>query len=214
MQKQSTNRMDVADIFDSIASQMRNDREKLNDLDRVEGNGNHGDNALHNFELVSQTLRSNQGQGDVGDRLRAAAQRLQQNGRGATANMYAQGLTQAAQKLQGRQGIGLDDIMPLLQGLLGGVQQSTNAQPGQGTLLDSLLPGIMGYMGARSSGRSNSDAIMDALGAAMRGSNQTYNQPSMFGSSRRSGRQPYRDPGAASANSMLEGLFRSITGLG
>jgi dihydroxyacetone kinase-like protein len=212
MQTQRARTVELSDVFDSIVNQMRADRDQINDLDRVDGNGNHGDNALYNFELVANKLRSTRGQ-DAQTQLMQAASLLQQNGRGQTAGMYAEGLRNAAQQLGNRQGISMDDIIPLLQGLLGGVQRQTDAQPGQGTLMDALMPGIMGYIGSRQSGRSNTDAIMDAIGAAMRGSQQTYNGPAQYGNYRRQPKQSWRDPGAASASSMLQGLFRSITGL-
>ncbi len=197
----------LADVFDSVVNQLRNDRQHLNDLDRNNGNANHGDNMVNNFELVANTLRNTSGE-DAGTQLRRAADVLQQQGQGATANIYAQGLREASQQLAGRAGIGIEDLLPFLQGLLGGVQRQTGAQPGQGTLIDSLLPGVMGYIQARNSGRSNGDAIMDAIGSAMRGSRQTYNQPAQYGRSRRSVNQPWQDPGASSATSLLEGIFR------
>lgn len=208
---QQHQQVDLARLFESVVDQLRNDRSQINQLDQWGGNGNHGDNALMNFEMVANALRGRQGQ-DAATQLREAAEVLQRNGRGSTADLYAAGFQQAAQQLQGRQGIGLDDLLPLLQGLLGGVQSRTNAQPGQGTLLDSLLPAITAFAGARSSGRGGLEAITDALGAARRGSQQTYQQPALFG---RANRQPtggWRDPGAASATSLLEGLFKTFMG--
>src|SRR5215211_1529053 len=109
MQNQRTGTVDIADIFGSVVNQLRNDRDQINAIDRVDGNGNHGDNALYNFELVSNALNGMRGQ-DAGMQLRQAANVLQQNGRGATANLYSEGLLDAAQRLQGRQGIGINDI--------------------------------------------------------------------------------------------------------
>lgn len=208
---QQNQTLDLSQVFDSVVGQLRNDRSRLNALDDVGGNGNHGDNVLTNFELVANALRGQQGQ-DAGAQLREAAAVLQRNGRGATANLYAQGLREAAQQVQGRQNIGMDDLLPLLQGLLGGVQQNTNAQPGQGTLLDTLMPAVTSFAASRASGRSGIEAIGDALSAATRGSQQTYNQPALFGRSNRQPRGAWQDPGAASARSLLEGLFRSFTG--
>lgn len=210
MQSQRSGRLDLADIFNSAVNQLQQDRDQINQLDG--SNGNHGDNALYNFELISNMLNQTRGQ-DAGVQLRQAAQALQQNGRGSTANLYAGGLMEAAQQLQGRQGIGLDDIIPLLQGLLGGVLGRTQAQPGQGTLLDTLLPAISSYTNTRNSGRSNRDAIMDALGSALRGSQQTYQQPPQYGRVPQNVTLPRRDPGAVSARSLLEGIFRSVGNL-
>src|SRR5689334_11744368 len=113
-QNQSSKSVDLADVFGSVVNQLRTDRPQINALD---SNGNHGDNALHNFEVVANTLTGLRGQ-DAGNQLRQAATALQQNGKGATANLYAQGLLQAASSLQGKTGIGVNEVMPLLQGLV------------------------------------------------------------------------------------------------
>lgn len=199
----------LADVFGSVVSQLERDRSQIN---AVDANGNHGDNALHNFQIIASALKRADTQ-DAGVQLRRAADALQQDGRGSSANLYTEGLLEAAQQLQGKDGIGLDDILPFLQGLLGGVQHRTNAQSGQGTLLDTLIPAISSYASARSSGRSNSSAISEALNVAMRGSQQTFNQSARYGNINTQAALPRRDPGAVSANSLLEGLLGSLSNL-
>ena len=203
----------LSDLFGSVTSTLEGPRGYFNDLDRIGGNGNHGDNVTDNFRLITESLRRDH-ELEAQQQLLHAADALQQNGRGATANLYAQGLRRAAQQVPPGSGqIDLQTLLPLLQGLLGGVSSGTQAQPGQGTLLDSLGPGIQGYLSARQSGQSNIQAIMSALSAAMLGSRQVYQQPAMFGRSRQQPAQGWMDPGAASAVSVLEGLFRKVAEL-
>jgi len=201
----------TSDLFGSIADQLRQDRSRINDLDRVGGNGNHGDNMVANFEMLAKELR-NEPNEDAGVQLRHAAELMQQRGRGASAQIYAEGLRQASQQVAGKQGIGLEDLVPLLQGLLGGVQSRTDAQPGQGTMMDALIPGIMGFIGARSAGRGGIQAAMEAIQAATQGANQTQRQPSQYGQYRREQTEPYQDPGASSGASFLQGLFNQFIG--
>lgn len=203
--------LNLADLFESVVGQLQQDREHLNELDRFGGNANHGDNMVNNFGLIAEALRGARGQ-DAGAQLRKAAETLERQGRGSSAGLYAEGLREAGQRLAGQQSIGMDDLVPLLQGLLGGVQRRTDAQPGQGTLLDSLLPGIMSFAQARGQGRSTAEAAMEALGAATRGSHQWQRQPAQYGNYRRQAQQPWLDPGASSATSVLEGLFRKVIG--
>ena len=203
----------LSDLFGSVTDSLERQRGYLNDLDRVGGNGNHGDNVVDNFRLITESLRRDH-ELEAQEQLRRAATTLQQNGRGATANLYAEGLRQAAQQVPaGTSQVDLAALMPLLQGLLAGVTNNTQAQPGQGTLLDALVPGIQGYLAARQAGQTNSQAMFNALGAAMLGSRQVYQQPAMFGRSRRQPNQGWMDPGAASAVSILEGLFRKAADL-
>ena len=204
----------LSDLFGSVTSNLERQRGYLNDLDRVGGNGNHGDNVTDNFRLITESLRRDH-ELEAQEQLQRAATELQQNGRGATANIYAEGLRQAARQLPPGTGqVDLNMLLPLLQGLLTGATSSTSAQPGQGTLLDALVPGVQGYLQARQAGQSNAQAMMSALSAAMLGSRQMYQQPAMFGRSRQQPDQAWMDPGAASAVSILEGLFRGVEGLG
>jgi dihydroxyacetone kinase-like protein len=210
-QLQQQRSVPLSDLFGSVTNTLESQRGYLNDLDRVDGNGNHGDNVVDNFRLITESLRRDH-ELEAQEQLRRAAGVLQQNGRGATANLYAEGLRRAAQEVPpGSQQIDLQSLMPLLQGLLTGVSTNTQAQPGQGPLLDALWPGIQGYLSARQSGQSNSQAMMSALSAAMMGSRQMYRQPAMFGNSRRQPSQGWLDPGAASAVSVLEGIFRKAS---
>jgi dihydroxyacetone kinase len=203
----------LSDLFGSVSDNLERQRGYLNDLDRIGGNGNHGDNVADNFRLITESLRRDH-ELEAQQQLRRAADALQQNGRGATAGLYAEGLRRAAEQVPPGSGqIDMAALMPLLQGLLAGVSGSTQAQPGQGTLLDSLVPGIQAYLSARQSGQSNSQAIMSALGAAMTGSRHVYQQPALYGGSRRQPQQAWIDPGAASAVSILEGLFRKASEL-
>jgi dihydroxyacetone kinase-like protein len=202
----------LADLFGSVTNNLERQRGYFNDLDRVGGNGNHGDNVVDNFRLITESLRRDH-ELEAREQLQRAADTLQHNGRGATANLYAEGLRDAARRVPAGNQIDLQSLMPLLQGLLTGVSQNTQAQPGQGTLLDALLPGIQSYLGARQAGQSNGQAMMNALGAALTGSRQVYQQPAMFGRSRQQPSQGWLDPGAASAVSVLEGLFRKAAEL-
>ena len=215
--------IEVADLFDSIVSSLKNDRDYLNQLDRRGGNGNHGDNALSNFEVVQRRLREQQGQGDVGRQLRSAAEALRQQGKGKTASIYAGGLEDAAQRFSGQSALDAADLLPFLQAILSGTQRESGAQPGEGTMMDALVPGIMAFMEARNGGRSTSEAIFDALGAAMRGSRtaqrrrsspvRTTTRRPASARSRVRRQEPTLDPGAASATTVLEGIFRNVLGL-
>jgi len=211
--------LDLAELFGSIAQELETDRSYLNGLDGR--NKNAGDNMARNFRIVSEALSHQRGQGDDRDALMQAAQVLREEGRGKTASLYASGLQQAASNLpQGS--LTIDDLLPLLEGLLGGVQQASGAQQGQGTLLDALIPGVLGYMQAKQRGASEMEAILDALASARRGTYGGYAQQPGAQAPQEPGlhipqrpgaqvpQQPSVDPGAAGVGSLLEGLFRSV----
>jgi dihydroxyacetone kinase len=142
--------------------------------------------------------------------LQQAAQTLRQQGRGATAPIYAQGLEEASQRLKGRSGFTLDDLLPLLEGLMRGSQQASGMLQGQGSMLDVLLPGILAYMQAKQAGQSDTQALLTALLSLRRGANSTAAAPKGFGRAEGTDTTGRIDPGAAGAASLLEGLFGAL----
>lgn len=204
--------LDLAQLFATVARSAAQDRPYLNDLDDV-GDGDAGDNYHANMQLVADTLEQQLqgGRGDVGQALLTAANVLRDGGKGATAPIYAAGLADAGQQLQGRSGLGLDDLMPLLEGLLRGAQGNPSSLPqGSGGMLDALVPGVLGYLDAKRRGASDMDALMDALSGARQGTYGTRRQsPSLpsFGERDTTGQI---DPGAAGIGSLFEGLLRGF----
>ncbi len=199
-------------LFDAATQNLQQDRDHLNSLDTADGDV--GDNMVANFQLVTnalaQTVQQGGPQADVGVALRQAAEALNRQGQGATAPIYAQGLQDAAQRLQGKSGFSLEDLLPLLEGLMSGTQQASGAQPGEGSMLDTLLPGIMAYMQAKQAGQSDTQALLQALLSLRRGANATALSPKGYGSGGGSDQTGRIDPGAAGAASFLEGLFGAL----
>jgi dihydroxyacetone kinase len=197
-------KLDLATLFASIAQELDVDRTQLNELDGR--NGNAGDNLANNFRLVSEALSQMSGKEDDRTALKQAAQILQERGSGKTANLYASGLNEAASKLPAGS-LNVSDLLPLLEGLLGGVQRSSGAKQGDGTLLDALIPGVLGYMQAKRRGASDMEAILDALASSRRGA---YGNSGYSGAASQAPAPTQVDPGAVGVGSLLEGLFRGL----
>jgi dihydroxyacetone kinase-like protein len=198
-------------IFEAITQNLERDQHSLNKLDR--NNGNSGDNMVHNFQLVTSTLRkatSQGGQSDIGAALGQAAQVLRDDGKGATAPIYASGFQDAATQLSGKSSFSLDDLMPLLQALMGGMQKANSAKPGEGSMLDAIIPGVMAYMQAKQGGQSEMEAILSGLLSSRRGATSTAGAATGYGQSAGRDTTGQVDPGAAGAASMLEGMFGAL----
>jgi dihydroxyacetone kinase-like protein len=201
-------------VFEAITENLEKDRDDINHLDRDDHDT--GDNMVENFRLVTNTLQKQVGQGenvDVGAALGQAAQVLRSDGKGATAKIYASGLNEAATKLSGQNTFAMGDLLPLLEGLLGGAQSAGAGQGqggSQGSLLDVLLPAIGAYSQAKRNGDDDMTAILGALLETRRGATGTARSSSGYG--RASGRSTAGevDPGAAAAASLLEGLFGAL----
>ncbi|WP_110520007.1 DAK2 domain-containing protein [Herpetosiphon llansteffanensis] len=200
----------LTDLFAEITNNLADERDSLNALDGV-GDGDAGDNMVSNFETITNTLRQNEGQGSVDNALRAASHALRTSGKGPTAPMYANGLDQAANDLAGKTSFGVNDIMKLLGGLLGGVQNTPGVkQQGEGGILDGLVPGVTTFMQSRNNGKSTLEALMDGYKASQRGAYGTSQQGSGFGQFGNNDTSGKVDPGAAGASSLLGSLLQTL----
>lgn len=186
----------VGSVLQSVAQRLEQNKAGINSLNSGQGGGNHGDRMAQAFQAAAQAAEQS-GTNDAGQQFQAAAQALRQNGKGRAIQYYANGLEQAAQQFQGKQGLTASDIGPLLQSLAGGAQQNNPMQPGQGGMLDALMPAAQGFMGAQNQGQGPEQAAIQALSGAVSGAHSTASRGSM-------------DPGAASATNVIGGIITSI----
>jgi len=127
--------MDLSSLFNVAAQALSTNQASLNQADTE--NQNHGDNMVQVFNMISQVM-ANQPGASPSQQLNSASQYLAQNGTNGSAQVYSQGLAQAAQQFEGQSAVTPDNAMLLVQSLLGGGQSA----PSQGgDLLGSLLGG-------------------------------------------------------------------------
>lgn len=91
---------DLAGIFNRAAKALAAKKSSLNQADAE--NQNHGDNMVQAFNMISQAMASQRG-APPSAQLRHASEYLAQNANSGSAQVYAQGLAQAAQQFQGQQ---------------------------------------------------------------------------------------------------------------
>src|SRR5262245_37781656 len=94
--------MDLGSLFNVATQALAANQSSLNQADTE--NQNHGDNMVQAFNLISQALASQQGS-SPSQQLSHASQYLAQNGTSGSAQIYSQGLAQAAQQLQGQSSV-------------------------------------------------------------------------------------------------------------
>jgi hypothetical protein len=124
---------DLADLFSAALQAVANHCQELNILDGV--NGNHGDNMVDNVHLIVESLQAQRSRPPA-EALRYASQRLQSDGHGGTSQYYAEGLGQAAERLQGHATLDANDVMLLAQSLLSAIP----SQAGDSVLEQFLHP--------------------------------------------------------------------------
>jgi len=158
-------------IFKEVSKTLSENEAVLNEADTY--NHNHGTNMAAAFQTVSKAVAKKKDL-PVSEQL-AYASEVMRASKSGSAQIYAQGLANAAQRFQGKQlndntiGLLIDSMMgmqepaqassgaasssllgSLLGGLTGGAQPQQQSQPSGGDLLGTLL-----------GGQSNSDGNLD-----------------------------------------------------
>jgi hypothetical protein len=148
---------DLGNLFGTALNTLRNNRQQINDLDGY--NRNHGDNMVHNLDVITQALRS-EASHPPAVALQTAAQRLQTQGRGSTSQYYANGLTKAAGQLRGKSALSNSDVSKLTHTVLGSVPARGGyaAQTAPQTASTSVLDTLMGLAGGAAASRGQSGA--------------------------------------------------------
>ncbi|HSQ16438.1 MAG TPA: hypothetical protein VLM83_01965 [Anaerolineales bacterium] len=170
---------DLASVFQKVTQDLVKNQQSLNQADGY--NQNHGDNMVRTFQTITRAVQLKQKQGSSDSAALAyAAKRLTKSSSSASAQLYAQGLSQAAAQFQGKQ-IDQRSGMQLLQTLIGGGQAAPQStQPAQGgDLLSSLLGGMAGGTETQNqpSAVQGGDLLSSLLGG-LAGASGTQNQPS------------------------------------
>ncbi len=152
-------------IFKEVSKTLSENEAVLNEADTY--NHNHGTNMAAAFQTVSKAVAKKKDL-PVSEQL-AYASEVMRASKSGSAQIYAQGLANAAQRFQGKQlndntiGLLIDSMMgmqepaqassgaasssllgSLLGGLTGGAQPQQQSQPSGGDLLGSLLGGLSG----------------------------------------------------------------------
>jgi hypothetical protein len=155
--------MDLSALFGVAAQALAANQGALNQADAQ--NGNHGDNMVQAFNMITQALGSHQG-APPSQQLSHASQYLSQHSTSGSAQVYAQGLAQAAQQFKGQKKVTPDNAMMLIQSLLGG-GQPVQQQSGGADLLGSLLSGMTGQPAQSSQAQNDGLDLGDVINAGM-----------------------------------------------
>lgn len=126
--------MDLASLFNAATQALAANQANLNQADT--DNQNHGDHMVEAFNMITSALASQPG-GSLSQQLDRASQSLAQNANSGSAQVYSQGLARAAEQLQGQSSVTPDNVMLLIQSLLGGGGQPASSSGGD--LLGNLL---------------------------------------------------------------------------
>jgi len=175
-------KLDLTALFQAVSNTMVDNQETLNQADM--NDQDHGDNMVEVFQVITEAMQS-QPNADPADQLAYASQLLRQREQNGSAQIYAQNLSQASQQFQGQSALTSDNAMNLIQSLLGGQQAAQQSLQQTGDPLSSLLTGLAGggqtqeensgfdftdlmsagmsFLSARQQGKSDTEALINAL---------------------------------------------------
>jgi hypothetical protein len=178
--------IDLNSIFQMVTQQLSQKKDDLNQADTY--NHNHGDHMVQIFQLVQEAVEKRTDK-PASDQLAYASQVVKEQAHSGSAELYADGLSKAANNLTGKD-LNPDSISLLVKGLLNvePPEASTQQQQGGNGLLGSLLSSLTGqdsseesdqqigfdellraglaFYQSKQDGETNTEAIMDALMAA------------------------------------------------
>lgn len=158
-----TRGLDLSALFGAAGQALADNQGTLNQADLQ--NGNHGDNMVQIFNMISQTMAQDQG-ASPSQQLNHASQYVAQHANSGSAQVYSQGLAQAAQQLHGQAVVTPSNAGTLITALLGGGAQPAGG--GAADLIGSLLTGASQPSASNQpAGGDMADLLGGLLGAGM-----------------------------------------------
>jgi len=159
--------MDLAQIFQAVSKTMVQNQAALNEADTY--NHDHGDNMVQIFNLATKAMKAKQ-DATPADQLAFAGKQLQSNLHSGSAGLYADGFLRASQQFQGQQNITADNVMTLIQALMGSSQpvqptQQTTQTPQAPQSTADPLAALLGTLGSSLSGQAPQSQASDGLDA-------------------------------------------------
>jgi len=140
-----TKKVDLLKLFTAVSQTLKENQASLNETDAY--NHDHGDNMVKNFKVITKALKEKKG-APPAEQLEYASQVLSHNSASGSAQMYVQGLAQAANQLAGQKAITAENALSLVQALLGGQPGAQPAQPAASDLMGQMIGSLLGGSGA------------------------------------------------------------------
>jgi hypothetical protein len=175
----ATSSVDLASLFGSVVNTLAQNQTALNKADTY--NHNHGDNMVEIFEVITQAMKE-KSSATPADQLAYASQILSRKSQSGSAQVYAQGLSNASTKFQGKKAVTPNSAMTLIQTLLGAQAKipttslgktSTTPSDSGADLLGSLLGGLTGGTTSSAPASSGSGDLLGSLIGGVAGSGTT-----------------------------------------
>jgi phosphoenolpyruvate---glycerone phosphotransferase subunit DhaL len=186
----------VTAFFQALLAAFEREREAIDRLDAVAGDGDCGSTMVIGLRAVTAAPpEAGAGPADV---LRAAAARFATVG-GSAGPLWGTGLLRAAQALERRGSAEPGDLAAALEAAVAGMAERGRSREGERTLLDVMGPAARALAEAAGDGRTGAEALGRAVDAAEAGLEATREMTPLRG---RAERAPERVRGHPDAGAL------------
>ena len=197
-------------ILKSLIAAVRDNKQKLSDLDGAIGDGDHGINMSKGFGLAEEELDSEPG--DLSHGLQVVSKILMGSIGGAMGPLYGMFFRGLARGCSGEEQIDKGVFARMLASGLSSVLRISQAKVGDKSLMDALVPAVEAYQSALDGGKEFREALEAMAGAAEKGRDSTREMVARIGRASRLGERSKgtQDPGATSCALILRSLAESM----
>jgi dihydroxyacetone kinase-like protein len=197
-------------ILEALIAAVRDNKQKLSDLDGAIGDGDHGINMSKGFSLAREELDSEPG--DLSHGLQVVSKILMGSIGGAMGPLYGMFFRGLARGCSGAEQIDKGVFARMLASGLSSVLRISQAKVGDKSLMDALVPAVEAYQSALDGGKEFREALEAMAGAAEKGRDSTREMVARIGRASRLGERSKgtQDPGATSCALILRSLAESM----
>jgi dihydroxyacetone kinase phosphoprotein-dependent L subunit len=196
----SASRQDVVNFLLAIEPLMKANQERLDSLDAVAGDGDHGATMVMGWGRVTAALATTESEETIAVLLRRAGAAFADVG-GSIGPLWGTALLRAGREVGESDGLDLDSAIRVVDSATTGIAERGRSKEGDKTLLDVLGPASRAFTKAGEEVRSSEDAVLAGHDAARDGLLATAQMSALRGRARRLSARSrgHQDPGAASA---------------
>lgn len=185
-------------IFQNIAVAIESAKDRLNQLDGVIGDGDHGVSMTIGMRAVEKTLQQLDASSTLDEVFLRAGTAFSNATGGAIGPLLGGMWTNASRQLKDCELFGVGEAKVLFFAMEENVVKKGKARPGDKTLLDALHPAVESVLG--SNARDLAPMLREAANAGAEGARQTADWVARIGRSSRLGKRSlgHEDAGANS----------------
>ena len=197
----------VIAVLKDIIAVIGENAQFLTDLDAAVGDSDHGINMARGFKKVEADLPALEGK-DIGAILKKTGMDLVSTVGGSSGPLYGTAFMKAGAKAAGKNEIGMEDFLAMMDEAVGGVQLRGKAVRGEKTMLDAMIPAQEAMKAAASGGADTSAVLQAGVKAAEEGVEYTKTIIATKGRASYLGERTlgHQDPGATSFTLILKAI--------